>query len=167
MPVWLNGRIVEEEEARIDPRDRGFLLGDQGSGYDLVRRAAVALLRDVGEVVDVERDHTLVGLGVQRDAGHPADHHPGTAHRRPHLQATDVVEPGLQRVRGAAPDVAQVGGLQCQEQQAGDAQQHEHPDQHFNVSSCHRVPFATRLPMPSRRREHQRREDEIQPQHRQ
>ena len=28
MPVWLNGRIVEEDAARIDPRDRGFLLGD-------------------------------------------------------------------------------------------------------------------------------------------
>ena len=28
MIVWLNGRLVEAAEARIDPTDRGFLLGD-------------------------------------------------------------------------------------------------------------------------------------------
>ncbi|MGY6768425.1 aminotransferase class IV [Komagataeibacter sp. NFXK3] len=28
LPVWLNGRIIDQAEARIDPADRGLLLGD-------------------------------------------------------------------------------------------------------------------------------------------
>ncbi|GBQ43937.1 aminotransferase class IV [Komagataeibacter sucrofermentans] len=28
LPVWLNGRILDQAEARIDPADRGLLLGD-------------------------------------------------------------------------------------------------------------------------------------------
>ena len=28
MILWLNGNLVPAEEAQIDPRDRGFLLGD-------------------------------------------------------------------------------------------------------------------------------------------
>ena len=28
LPVWLNGRILNQAEARIDPADRGLLLGD-------------------------------------------------------------------------------------------------------------------------------------------
>ena len=28
MTVWLDGRLVAADEARLDPRDRGFLLGD-------------------------------------------------------------------------------------------------------------------------------------------
>ena len=28
MKLWLNGTIVEQDAARIDPADRGFTLGD-------------------------------------------------------------------------------------------------------------------------------------------
>ncbi|WP_284198602.1 aminotransferase class IV, partial [Azospirillum oryzae] len=28
MTIWLNGRLMPAEEARIDPADRGFTLGD-------------------------------------------------------------------------------------------------------------------------------------------
>ncbi|MFO1073937.1 MAG: aminotransferase class IV [Geminicoccaceae bacterium] len=60
MPVWLNGRIVEEEAARIDPRDRGFLLGDglfetmraAGGRVPLLRRH-LARLRAAAMVLDL------------------------------------------------------------------------------------------------------------------
>ncbi|MFT8712698.1 MAG: 2-keto-4-methylthiobutyrate aminotransferase, partial [Komagataeibacter rhaeticus] len=28
LPVWLDGRVLAASQARIDPADRGFLLGD-------------------------------------------------------------------------------------------------------------------------------------------
>lgn len=58
MTLWLNGQLVEQKDARIDPTDRGFLLGDGlfetmavSSGkvvfadlhYDRLHRGAIAL----------------------------------------------------------------------------------------------------------------------------
>ena len=44
MPVWLNGRIVEEEAARIDPRDRGFLLGATDEVIGTLQAQMMALM---------------------------------------------------------------------------------------------------------------------------
>lgn len=40
--LWLNGQLVEEDSARIDPRDRGFLLGDGVFETMLVREGHIA-----------------------------------------------------------------------------------------------------------------------------
>lgn len=44
MIVWLNGALLDEETARIDPRDRGFLLGDGLFETILVRHGRPRLL---------------------------------------------------------------------------------------------------------------------------
>ncbi|MES1989928.1 MAG: aminotransferase class IV [Pseudomonadota bacterium] len=44
MKLWLNGHVVDENEARIDPRDRGFLLGDGLFETMLARKGRIAFL---------------------------------------------------------------------------------------------------------------------------
>lgn len=44
MKVWLNGHVLDEREARIDPRDRGFLLGDGLFETMLARKGRIAFL---------------------------------------------------------------------------------------------------------------------------
>ncbi|MDO8288205.1 MAG: aminotransferase class IV [Parvibaculum sp.] len=44
MKVWLNGHVLDEHEARIDPRDRGFLLGDGLFETMLARKGRIAFL---------------------------------------------------------------------------------------------------------------------------
>ncbi|MBI1260516.1 MAG: 2-keto-4-methylthiobutyrate aminotransferase [Rhizobiales bacterium] len=40
--LWLNGQLIEEDSARIDPRDRGLLLGDGVFETMLVRQGHIA-----------------------------------------------------------------------------------------------------------------------------
>jgi branched-chain amino acid aminotransferase len=44
MIVWLNSQLVDEHDARIDPRDRGFLLGDGLFETLLARHGRIAFL---------------------------------------------------------------------------------------------------------------------------
>lgn len=44
MIVWLNGALMDEREARIDPGDRGFLLGDALFETLLANRGRIAFL---------------------------------------------------------------------------------------------------------------------------
>jgi branched-chain amino acid aminotransferase len=46
MKLWLNGKIADAHETRIDPTDRGFLLGDGLFETMLVRRGHVALFEE-------------------------------------------------------------------------------------------------------------------------
>lgn len=46
MKIWLNGTLLDERKARIDPRDRGFLLGDGLFETLLARNGRIAFLDD-------------------------------------------------------------------------------------------------------------------------
>tara|TARA_R110000824_G_scaffold118960_2_gene271543 strand:+ start:159008 stop:159874 length:867 start_codon:yes stop_codon:yes gene_type:complete len=46
MTIWLNGELLRDEQARIDPRDRGFLLGDGLFETMLARKGHIAFLDD-------------------------------------------------------------------------------------------------------------------------
>lgn len=57
MTLWLNGELVAEEQARIDPTDRGFLLGDGLFETMAIRNAKIAFS-------DLHFDRLLKGADV-------------------------------------------------------------------------------------------------------
>ena len=60
MIVWLNGDLVPADEARIDPRDRGFLLGD--GVFETLAANAGRLFRLADNVARMGRGADLLGL---------------------------------------------------------------------------------------------------------
>ena len=56
MTVWCNGQLLAVEGARIDPRDRGFTLGD--GLYETIR------VRD-GRLLRVDRHFARLGEGLK------------------------------------------------------------------------------------------------------
>jgi branched-chain amino acid aminotransferase len=64
--VWLDGRLGPEAEARIDPADRGFLLGD--GLFETMRAKAGAVLR-----LDAHLARLRAGTAVLRIAPLPSD----------------------------------------------------------------------------------------------
>ncbi|QCO18701.1 2-keto-4-methylthiobutyrate aminotransferase (plasmid) [Azospirillum brasilense] len=69
--VWLNGRLLPAEEARIDPADRGFTLGD---GLFETIRVAGGTARHLGRHLDRLADGAaLLGLPLPHGATALAD----------------------------------------------------------------------------------------------
>ncbi len=66
MTVWLNGGLIESDEARIDPAERGFLLGD-GLFETIAVRAGAALR------VDDHLQRLAEGMGLVGLARPPYD----------------------------------------------------------------------------------------------
>ena len=60
MIVWLNGELVPADEARIDPRDRGFLLGD--GVFETLPAIAGRLFRLADHLARMGRGADLLGL---------------------------------------------------------------------------------------------------------
>ena len=87
--------------------------------------------------VDLDPHRALVALGVEGDRGDPTDGDAGAAHRGADLQPADVVEVGGERVGVAAAEVAQVGGLEGEEQQPEHAEKHEHAHERLYAFSSH------------------------------
>lgn len=70
MIVWLNGEIVDERDARIDTRDRGFLLGDALFETLLARRGRIAFLD--AHVVRLAAGASILGIPMPVSTGHLA-----------------------------------------------------------------------------------------------
>lgn len=70
MIVWLNGDIVDERDARIDTRDRGFLLGDALFETLLARRGRIAFLD--AHVVRLAAGASILGIPMPVSTGHLA-----------------------------------------------------------------------------------------------
>lgn len=60
MIVWLNGELVPVDEARIDPRDRGLLLGD--GVFETLPASAGRLFRLADHLARMGRGADLLGL---------------------------------------------------------------------------------------------------------
>ena len=60
MIVWLNGDLVPADEARIDPRDRGLLLGD--GVFETLAASAGRLFRLADHLARMGRGADLLGL---------------------------------------------------------------------------------------------------------
>ena len=56
MTIWCNGQLLAPETARIDPRDRGFTLGD--GLYETIR------VRD-GRLLRIDRHFARLGEGLR------------------------------------------------------------------------------------------------------
>lgn len=65
MIIWLNGELVPASEARIDPADRGFLLGDGIFETMLARKGHIAFLD--AHLLRLERGAEAIGLALPRD----------------------------------------------------------------------------------------------------
>ena len=114
------------------------LVAQQSGGEDLGR----GVLRKLDVLIDLHRHDALEGLGVELDALDATDRDAGAAHRRARLQAADIVEARTDAIAGALTEARKVGGLQGQEQQAGDAQHHEQTDHGFDTLPAHHpAPF--------------------------
>lgn len=70
MIVWLNGQLVDEREARLDPRDRGFLLGDGLFETLLARRGRIAFLD--AHIVRLAAGANILGIPRPLSTGHLA-----------------------------------------------------------------------------------------------
>ena len=64
MKVWLDGHIVEADAARIDPRDRGFTLGD--GLYETIRVVAGKPLRLASHLTRLHSGGAALGLPLPR-----------------------------------------------------------------------------------------------------
>ncbi|MGV8997376.1 MAG: aminotransferase class IV [Parvibaculaceae bacterium] len=62
MKLWLNGHVVDEDEARIDPRDRGFLLGDGLFETMLARKGRIAFLD--AHIVRLAAGGNILGIQI-------------------------------------------------------------------------------------------------------
>nr|ART36949.1 D120 [uncultured bacterium] len=67
MIVWLNGELLDEGDARIDIRDRGFLLGDALFETLLARRGRIAFLD--AHVVRLAAGANILGIPVPISTG--------------------------------------------------------------------------------------------------
>lgn len=65
MILWLNGELVPASQARIDPADRGFLLGDGIFETMLVRHGRVAFLD--AHLLRLARGAEAIGLALPLD----------------------------------------------------------------------------------------------------
>jgi branched-chain amino acid aminotransferase len=63
--IWLNGELVPASEARIDPADRGFLLGDGIFETMLARHGRVAFLD--AHLLRLKRGADAIGLALPLD----------------------------------------------------------------------------------------------------
>lgn len=70
MIVWLNGELVRTEDARIDPRDRGFLLGDGLFETLLARYGRIAFLDT--HVVRLSAGGNILGIPMPASTRHLA-----------------------------------------------------------------------------------------------
>jgi len=67
MIVWLNGELTDEREARIDSRDRGFLLGDALFETLLARRGRIAFLD--AHVIRLAAGANILGIPMPVSTG--------------------------------------------------------------------------------------------------
>lgn len=65
MIVWFNGELVPATEARIDPTDRGFLLGDGIFETMLARRGRTVFLD--AHILRLQRGAAAIGLAIPLD----------------------------------------------------------------------------------------------------
>ncbi|MDB5367520.1 MAG: ilvE [Rhodospirillales bacterium] len=96
--VWIDGAIIEASRARIDPRDRGFALGD--GLYETIRVRNGAPTRVAAHVVRLVRGCALL------DFSPPLDPHDFEDTMRRFLQATDTAGDAALRLtltRGPGP----------------------------------------------------------------
>ena len=70
MIVWLNGELMDERAARIDPRDRGFLLGDALFETLLARNGNIAFLEE--HLVRLAAGANILGIPLPISTGHLA-----------------------------------------------------------------------------------------------
>ncbi|MDR3500278.1 MAG: aminotransferase class IV [Parvibaculum sp.] len=70
MIIWLNGALVNADEARIDPRDRGFLLGDGLFETLLARQGRIAFLDS--HVVRLAAGGNILGIPMPASTRHLA-----------------------------------------------------------------------------------------------
>ncbi|WP_207460606.1 aminotransferase class IV [Azospirillum sp. SYSU D00513] len=98
MPVWLDGALVEDADARIAPNDRGFTLGD--GLFETVRLRGGAVLRLDAHLARLRRGAALLGIPL-----HWTDEALGRALLET-AQASGCAENGAARLtltRGPAP----------------------------------------------------------------
>src|SRR3954471_19282548 len=98
MIVWCNGQLLPVEGARIDPRDRGFTLGD--GLYETIRIRNGAPTRLAAHVMRLVRGCALLGFAP------PVDPHEIDDVMRRFLATTDTVGDAALRLtlsRGPGP----------------------------------------------------------------
>lgn len=70
MIVWINGELIDEEDVRISPSDRGFLLGDGLFETLLARRGRLAFLD--AHVVRLSAGGNILGIPMPASTRHLA-----------------------------------------------------------------------------------------------
>jgi branched-chain amino acid aminotransferase/4-amino-4-deoxychorismate lyase len=65
-PVWLDGRLIDAAEARIDPSDRGFTLGD--GLFETLRARAGRILWFDDHLARLREGAAILGIPVPLDA---------------------------------------------------------------------------------------------------
>ncbi len=70
MKIWFNGALLDETDVRIDPRDRGFLLGDGLFETMLARFGRVAFLDD--HIVRLAAGGNILGIPLPVSPQHIA-----------------------------------------------------------------------------------------------
>lgn len=70
MKIWLNGALLDEDKIRIDPRDRGFLLGDGLFETLLARHGRIAFLD--AHVVRLAAGGNILGIPMPASPNHLA-----------------------------------------------------------------------------------------------
>jgi branched-chain amino acid aminotransferase len=109
--VWIDGRMLDAAAARIDPRDRGFTLGD--ALYETVRVRNGVPTRVAAHVMRLVRGCGLLGFAP------PLDPHAFEPAMRTYLAAADIAGDAALRLtlsrgpgpRGLAPPTAPVPTL--------------------------------------------------------
>ena len=94
----------------------------------------------LGELVagiDLHGHDRHVVFRVEPNLGNPPDHDPGTLHRGPHLEATDVIKLGLHEIGLAAGGAAQVTDLECKKTQGNQAHGNEKSDPEIKCGTIH------------------------------
>src|SRR5262249_27350838 len=109
--------------ARIEP---DVDLSEQSRGIDRGDGVPAELVL----IVDTHGYHGIVGLGVEAHLLDPSDDHAGGLHRRPQLQAADVLEVRFDTVARRPVERQQISYLEGEEQNGAEADRHEnaHPE---------------------------------------
>ncbi|MEQ8267040.1 MAG: aminotransferase class IV [Parvibaculum sp.] len=71
MKIWLNGKVTEAESARIDPADRGFLLGDGLFETMLARKGHIAFLDE--HLLRLASSADMIGIEMPFGPAHIED----------------------------------------------------------------------------------------------
>ena len=102
--LWLNGKLLSYDDAHIDPRDRGFTLGD--GLFETMRVRAGKVMRLEKHLARLRRGADVIGLALtwENDELHEAIYQTHRANKLENAFVRLTVSRGVPSVRGLLPD---------------------------------------------------------------